>query len=203
MDVGYFTVDYWVQNWLEATGLVSGLLCVWLLIRQNIWNWPIGLLYSLVSIVVFYRSRLYADLVLHVFYVTMNAYGWYYWVFAKRPPETPDVPVTRTPLPMAVALASVVVAATAALGWSLATHTDAAVPYWDSATTTMSFAAMWMTARKYLENWVVWLIVDVVATGIYLYKGLEMYALLYCVYIAMAFAGWWAWRQSMLRTVAA
>jgi nicotinamide mononucleotide transporter len=73
--VDYFTVDYWSQNWLEATGLVSGLLCVLLLIRQNIWNWPIGLLYSVVSIVVFYRSRLYADLALHVFYVTMNAYG--------------------------------------------------------------------------------------------------------------------------------
>ncbi len=79
----YLTVDYWTQNWLEATGLISGLLCVLLLIRQNIWNWPIGLLYSLVSIVVFLRAHLYADLALHVFYVAMNAYGWYYWAFAE------------------------------------------------------------------------------------------------------------------------
>jgi len=201
--VEYLTFDYWAQNWLEATGLVSGLLCVLLLIRQNIWNWPIGLLYSLVSIVVFYRSRLYADLALHVFYVTMNAYGWYYWAFAKRPAEAPEVPVTQTPRRIATALAIAVIGSTVALGWSLANHTDAAVPYWDSATTTMSFAAMWMTARKYIENWIVWLIVDIVATGIYLFKGLEMYALLYCVYIGMAFAGWWAWRQSMLRTAAA
>ena len=198
----YFTVDYWLQNWLEATGLVSGLLCVLLLIRQNIWNWPIGLLYSLVSIIVFYRTRLYADLALHVFYVTMNAYGWYYWVFAKRPADLPEVPVTRTPLPLGLGLAGAVAVAAAALGWMLSNHTNAAVPYWDSATTTMSFAAMWLTARKYLENWIVWLVVDVVSTGIYLYKDLEMYALLYCVYIAMAFAGWWAWRQSMLRSAA-
>jgi nicotinamide mononucleotide transporter len=198
--VELLTLEYWTQNWLEATGLVSGLLCVLLLIRQNIWNWPIGLLYSLVSIVVFLRARLYADLVLHVFYVIMNAYGWYYWTFAKRPTSLPEVPVTRTPRRVATGLTAAVAATTATLGWLLANRTDAAVPYWDSATTMMSFAAMWLTARKYIENWIVWLVVDVVATGIYLYKGLAMYALLYCVYIAMAFAGWWAWRRSMLRT---
>ncbi len=198
----YLSVDYWTQNWLEATGLISGLVCVALLIRQNIWNWPIGLLYSLVSIVVFLRARLYADLALHVFYVVMNGYGWYYWGFAKRPPQLQTVPVTQTPARVAIALTLVVAGATAAMGWLLANRTNAAVPYWDSATTTMSFAAMWMTARKHIENWIVWLVVDVIATGIYLYKGLEMYALLYCVYIGMAFAGWWAWRTSMLRTAA-
>lgn len=203
MCVEYLTADYWAQNWLEATGLISGLLCVLLLIRQNIWNWPIGLVYSLVSIVVFLRAHLYADLALHVFYVAMNAYGWYFWAFAERPVETSDVPVTNAPPRMLVGLIALVVAATATLGWMLANHTDAAVPYWDSGTTTASFAAMWLQARKHIENWIVWLVVDIVATGIYLYKGLEMYALLYCVYIGMAFAGWWAWRQSMLRTAAA
>ncbi len=198
----YLTIDYWAQNWLEATGLISGLVCVALLIRQNIWNWPIGLLYSVVSIIVFFRARLYADLALHVFYVGMNGYGWYYWGFAKSPQQLPTVPVTRTPARVAVALTLVVVGVTTAMGWLLANRTDAAVPYWDSATTTMSLAAMWLTARKHIENWIVWLVVDVIATGIYLYKGLEMYALLYCVYIGMAFAGWWAWRSSMLRTAA-
>jgi nicotinamide mononucleotide transporter len=78
-------VEYLLNlEWLEATGLVSGVLCVVLLIRQNIWNWPIGLLYSLISVVVFYRSRLYADLGLHVFYVLMNGYGWYYWTYGLR-----------------------------------------------------------------------------------------------------------------------
>ena len=199
----YLNGDYWTQNWLEATGLVSGLVCVLLLIRQNIWNWPIGLLYSLVSVVVFYRSRLYADLALHVFYIVMNAYGWYYWGFAKRSPQQLELPVTRTPARVGFTLLLAVVLATAAMGWTLASRTDAAVPYWDSATTTMSFAAMWLTARKHIENWIVWLVVDVIATGIYLFKGLEMYALLYGVYIGMAVAGWWAWRAVMPRAVAA
>ncbi len=87
----YLSFDYWMQNWLEATGPDIRTRCAsLLLIRQNIWNWPIGLLYSLVSIVVFFRARLYADLALHVFYVVMNAYGWYYWGFAKRPPQVAD-----------------------------------------------------------------------------------------------------------------
>lgn len=188
---------------LEATGLLSGLLCVVLLIRQNIWNWPIGLLYSLVSVVVFYRSRLYADLGLHVFYVGMNAYGWYYWLFAKPAATTPTLLVTNVAPRTALVLALVVAAATAVLGWILANRTNAALPYWDSATTTMSFAAMWMTARKQIENWIVWLIVDIVATGIYLVKGLELYAVLYLVYIGMAFVGWWAWHQSMRQTAPA
>jgi nicotinamide mononucleotide transporter len=193
-------IDYLLQmDWLESSGLVSGLLCVVLLIRQNIWNWPIGLFYSLVSVVVFYRSKLYADLALHVFYVVMNGYGWYYWAFAKRLANVPMLPVVHVGGWTAAGLGSVVVLVTATMGWLLANHTDAALPYWDSSQTTMSFAAMWMTARKHIENWLVWLAVDIIATGIYLVKGLELYALLYGVYIALAVAGWWAWWQSMRR----
>ena len=186
------------MRWLEAIGLVSGLLCVWLLIRQNIWTWPIGLLYALVSVVVFYRARLYADLALHVFYVAMNAYGWYYWMRGDRPADEQDLPVTHIETRTATWLGVIVVLGTLITAQLLSRYTDADLPYWDSTTTTFSFAAMWMTARKQIESWYVWLFVDVLATGIYLFKGLEFYALLYCVYIGMAFAGWWAWRQSML-----
>jgi nicotinamide mononucleotide transporter len=203
--VEYFTVDYWTQNWLEATGLVSGLLCVALLIRQNIWNWPIGMLYSLVSMVVFYRERLYAELPLQLFYVVMNGYGWYYWTFArtKTPRSEEELPVTNIPMQTAAALALIVAVVTAATGFFYATQTSAAYPYWDSAATTMSFAGMWMTARKQIENWYVWLVVDVLETGIYLAKGIELYAVLYCVYVGMAIAGWWAWYRSMQQTATA
>jgi nicotinamide mononucleotide transporter len=202
--VEYLSPDYWSQNWLEATGLVSGLLCVALLIRQNIWNWPIGMLYSIVSMFVFYRERLYAELPLQLFYVVMNGYGWYYWAFARRERRTDDeLPVTRTPLWTAVALALIVAAITAATGFFYATKTNAAFPYWDSAATTMSFAGMWMTARKQIENWYVWFVVDVLETGIYLAKGIDLYAVLYCVYIGMAIAGWWTWYRSMQQTATA
>jgi nicotinamide mononucleotide transporter len=193
-------IDYLLQmDPFEATGLVSGLLCVLLLIRQNIWNWPIGLLYAFVSVVVFYRARLYAELPLQMFYIVMNGYGWYYWAFARRriaAVQSAPLPVTNITPQMAVILLMIVILATAATGWLFANRTNAALPYWDSAATTMSFAAMWMTARKQIENWYVWLVVDVLETGIYLIKGIELYAVLYCVYIGMAVAGWWAWRSS-------
>jgi nicotinamide mononucleotide transporter len=190
------------MDWFEFAGLTSGLLCVWLLIRQNIWTWPIGLLYAVISVAVFYRARLYADLGLHVYYVAINAYGWWYWLRGKRPQGSKDLPVVNIDAGIATGLAGAVIVGTVALGWFLANHTDASLPYWDSATTTMSFAAMWMTARKQLQNWYVWLAVDVLSTGIYLYKDINLYALLYCVYTGMAVAGWWAWRQSMLSTTA-
>ena len=86
------------------------------------------------------------------------------------------------------------------MGFFFDTQTEADLPYWDSATTVMSFAAMWMTARKYLENWVVWLVVDVIATVMYAVKGIELYTLLYAIYLGMAVMGWRAWRRTMQST---
>lgn len=183
--------------WLEFLGLVSGLLCVWLLIRENIWTFPIGLVYAVISVVVFVEARLYADVLLNAYYVLMNAYGWYFWRFGGSRPGIDPVPVAFAPAPVRLALIALVALATAAMGWFLDNRTDADLAYWDSATTTMSFAAMWMTARKYIDSWVVWLVVDVIATGMYVYKGIGFYAVLYGIYLIMAVMGWQAWRRSM------
>ena len=84
------------------------------------------------------------------------------------------------------------------MGWFFDTRTDADFAYWDSTTTCLSFAAMWMTARKYIENWIVWLVVDVIATIIYAVKGIDFYAVLYGIYLGMAIMGWRAWQTTML-----
>ncbi|MEZ5560466.1 MAG: nicotinamide riboside transporter PnuC [Pseudomonadales bacterium] len=183
--------------WLEFTGLVSGILCVWLLIRQNVWTFPIGLLYSVISVAVFVDQRLYADVLLNAYYVLMNGYGWYYWLYGGSRRAEQDLPVTFTPARTRWLLMVAVAAGTAAMGWFLDNRTDADLPYWDSATTTMSFAAMWMTARKYIDNWIIWLVVDVIATGMYVYKDIDFYAVLYGIYLGMAIMGWQAWKRSM------
>ncbi len=183
--------------WLEFIGLVSGVLCVWLLIRQNIWTFPIGLVYALVSVAVFTQQRLYADVLLSGYYVAMNGYGWYYWLYGGQRTRADDLPVSRIAPRALLTLTGLTVAATLVMGYLFDTRTDADLAYWDSLTTCMSFAAMWMTARKYLENWVVWLVVDVIATVIYLIKGIEFYAVLYGVYLIMAVLGWRAWQRSM------
>jgi nicotinamide mononucleotide transporter len=192
-----FLTSLLAMPWLESVGLLSGLLCVWLLIRQNVWTFPIGLIYAVVSVLVFTQARLYADVLLSGYYVLMNAYGWYYWLYGGERVSGDLLAVSFTPLRWLLPLIAVTAFATAGMGWFFDTQTDAALPYWDSATTCMSFAAMWMTARKYIDNWIVWLIVDIMACVIYLVKGIELYAVLYGVYLAMAVMGWRAWQRSM------
>lgn len=181
---------------LEAAGLVFGLACVWLLIRENLWTWPLGIAYVLVSFVVFYQARLYADLALHAVFLVLNVYGWVHWVRGD-PRSEGDLPVTSSaPRRLAGTLA---LSALGVLlcGTLLARFTDASLPYWDSATSVLSIAAIWLQAQKKIEHWILWFAVDVLATGIYLYKGIVFYAVLYLVYIGLAVAGYRAWRRAM------
>lgn len=185
------------MEWLELSGLISGLLCVWLLIRANIWTFPIGLVYAVVSVIVFFEARLYADVLLNGYYVLMNAYGWYYWLSGDLSARTTEVPIRRAGIRMILLAGVLIVVGTAVMGTLFARGTDADLPYWDSLIVVASFAAMWLTARKYIENWILWFGVDVIATGVYLVKGIEFYALLYAVYLVMAVAGWRAWRARL------
>jgi nicotinamide mononucleotide transporter len=186
---------------LEFAGLVFGLLCVWFLIRQNILTWPAGILYVLISFVVFIKAKLYADFILHIFFLVLNIYGWYYWVTPQNDAEQ-GVPVTSTKGSVMLVLLLFSVVAIFISGKLLTTFTDASVPYWDSTTSILSIAAMWLTAKKKIENWIIWLIVDILATGIYYYKGLYFYCILYLVYIGMAVAGYLSWRKSQQLSMA-
>lgn len=183
-------------DWLEFAGLAAGLLCVWLLIRQNPWTWPVGIVYVCISLWVFLQAKLYADLGLHLVFLALNGYGWWFWLHGGSTSED-AVPVTTTDPRTLVALVAAAMAAAMASGAWFERHTDAALPYWDNTTTMLSLAAMWLSTRKKLENWILWFVVDVLATGIYFYKGLYFYTALYLVYIGMAVMGWRAWRSAM------
>lgn len=182
----------------ELAGLLSGLLCVWLLIRQSIWTWPIGLIYSLVSLVVFMQTKLYSEFGLHIYYAGMNAYGWYYWNRTDPRDTSGTLPVTRINRVTSYALIVIVALAIPLLAELMQRFTDTDMAYADGTITILSFAAMWMTARKLIENWYVWLLVDIIATIVYIIKGIELYAVLYGVYIGMAVAGLIAWRATLV-----
>ncbi len=188
------------QAWLVAdewVGVVLGLLAVWLLVREDWRTWPVGVAYVFVSITVLLEARLYANLVLHlVGFLSMNLYGWYYWRIGGA--DDGDVPVTRARIALLVALALVCAAGTAGLGAWFASRTDAAFPFWDSGILVMSLTAFLLSARKHLENWIVWFVVDVISVGVYFAQGLPLYALLYFVYLGMAVWGYRSWRRSML-----
>lgn len=180
---------------LEVAGLVFGLLAVLYLIKENILTWPFGIAYVLVSFVIFWEQKLYADFALHVFFLVLNIYGWWYWLRGgKRKDEVKIEVISLRGLLTTVAVSFL---GSFVLGFILTGYTDASLPYWDSATTILSFSGMWLTARKKIENWYFWFVVDVLATGIYAYKGIYFYALLYFIYIGLAIAGYLEWRKLM------
>lgn len=183
----------------EPIGTVLGLVVVWFLIRQNVWAWPLGVAYVFVSITVLYEARLYANLLLHlVAFLPMNLYGWYYWLIGTEQRE--ELRVTHTNWPVLAALGVLCVAVATGLGAWFATQTDAAYPFWDNGVFAMSLAAMWLTARKKIENWMIWFVVNVISVALYSLQGLGGYATLYAIYIGMAVWGYVTWRRSMTQT---
>ena len=196
-------IEYASQiDFLELLGLVFGVLCVWFLIKQNILTWPAGIIYVLISFVIFWKARLYGDFFLHIFFLVLNIYGWYYWVYGKQK-EDEDVPVTTLTIRYNLIIFSLTALGVLLFGYflqSLPNWIDgidpAALPYWDATTSILSVTGMWLTTRKKLENWYYWLTVDILATGIYIYKGIYFYAALYFIYIFLAVGGFIEWYKS-------
>ena len=186
------------MTWIEAIAVVFGFICVWLTIQQNIWCWPTGLVQVALYIIIFYHVKLYSDLILHVIYVLLQIYGWHHWLHGGNARRT--LSVSTLPLRARLLWPSVVLAGTLLWGYLMATFTDASVPYGDAFTTVASLSAQWLMARKRLESWFFWISVDVVAIGIYWYKGLMLTAALYGMFLVLAAMGWIAWRKSLRET---
>lgn len=190
-------IEYWLiaDEWI---GLALGLVVVLCLIYEKVWAWPLGVAYVLASVSVLYDAQLYATLVLHlVGFLPLNLYGWYHWLFGSEVRD--DLPVTRASALTLMVLGLLCVVGAMGFGWYLTTWTEAAYPYWDSGILFVSLAAMWMTARKQIENWLVWVVVNVVSVGVYYGQGVVGYLGLYGVYIVMAVWGYWKWLGSMGR----
>lgn len=183
------------MTWIESIAVVFGLLCVWLTVRQNIWCWPTGLIQVVLYVVIFYRVKLYADLILHVIYVILQIYGWYHWLHGGK--DHGRLLASRLRCRSFAGWIFVLTMGTALWGWNMATFTDAAVPYWDAFITTGSLIAQWLMTRKRLESWWFWISVDIVAIGIYLYKSLFMTSGLYAVFLIMAIIGFFTWRKTL------
>ncbi len=187
------------ERLLEIFGLVSGLVCVWLMIKQNVLTFPIGLVYAVVSVLIMARNQLYADVLLNAYYVVINAYGWWYWSVKKEEQGT-ELVVSRVTAKTAAGLFVIGVFGVIAMIGLLSSYTSAQQVILNSITTTMSFIAMWMSARKLVENWLIWLVVNVLSVGLYFLQGIYPYALLYAVYLVMAVQGYREWMASMNRS---
>ncbi|MDQ1470552.1 MAG: nicotinamide mononucleotide transporter [Bryobacterales bacterium] len=179
----------------EVLGFITGALCVWLLARQNIWTWPIGIGNNLFFLVLFLRTGLYADGVLQIIYVALAAYGWWTWLYRKTPAA--ELPVTHARAGTWLWLAPATGMTAAILWFTLARFTDSIVPGWDSLTTAISLAAIWGQCRKLLESWYLWILADLVYIPLYIYKGLRLTAALYVVFLVLCLMGLKAWREAL------
>lgn len=180
----------------EVVGVVTGVLAVWLTTRQKIWCWPVGIVSVASFIVVFFNARLYGAMGLQCVYVALLAYGWRAWLHGGEGQGA--LKVSRLPRRLALGLAVAGAAASGIAGYWLRARTDEALPYLDGFTTSFSLVAQWMQTRKFLENWAVWAVVDVVYVGMSLSQGLTLTAGLYAVYIGLALLGFRDWRRSMI-----
>jgi nicotinamide mononucleotide transporter len=189
----------WHTDPIEMLGFVTGALCVWLLARQNIWNWPIGIANNIFYIVVFLRSGLYGDAGLQVVFISLAAYGWWNWRHQERYPDgaQAELPVARTSIRQWTWLVPVTAAAALLLRAFLAGFTPSTVPAWDGITTALSLAATWGQCRKLVESWWIWIAVDIIYMPLYVYKGLRLTAVLYFVFMLLCIAGLRSWKRAL------
>ena len=150
------------MNTIEIFGLCAGTLSIALLIKQNIWTWPIGIAYTLASLYIFFTAKLYADFALHVFFLFMSFYGWYYWLQGNSTFDS-ELPVSRESKKV-LAYSIIICVLAIILASNLFTmYTDAELPYWDNTTSILSVLAIWLQSRKKIESWVFWLIIDILS----------------------------------------
>ena len=183
------------MNRFEIIAAIFGVVSVFLSVRQNIWSWPTAIVNVAMYIVVFYRSKLYSDTGLQVVYVVLNFYGWYQWLYGGK--NRTELPVARTGAKLGAILVAIGGVSTILLGTFVSHNTDAALPYMDALTTSTSLVAQWMMTRKLLENWIVWVSVDVVYIGMYIYKDLKVTAALYAVFLILSVMGYFDWKKSL------
>ncbi|HVZ49035.1 MAG TPA: nicotinamide riboside transporter PnuC [Gemmatimonadaceae bacterium] len=186
------------MNPVEMIAVAFGLVSVWLAAREHILNWPTAIINVGIFFVLFWQARLYADAVLQLFYLSLSVYGWWAWLRGGAQHRQLHVAhagrrVWTVGMPMALA-------AGAGLGFVLRRYTDSPVPFLDATLTTVSLLAQWMMTRKLVENWVVWIVLDLVYVPMFVSRGLPWTSVQYAVFLALAWLGYAGWRKSLAAT---
>jgi nicotinamide mononucleotide transporter len=183
---------------LEWLATVAGFLCVYLLIKRSIWSFAFGLVQVSIYVWIFYEVKLYSDMLLNVFYIGFQFYGWYIWRNSQD--SNGHVLVVKGQLNEYLLWAFAVLLGTALVGYFMSNNTDASLPYPDAFTTCAALSAQWLLSRRKLFNWAFWIVVDIVAIAIYWQKGLYPTSALYVCFLVMAMIGQWQWYKALIQT---
>jgi nicotinamide mononucleotide transporter len=180
---------------LEIAAVVSSALGIWLMTRRALTSWPVTLLACGLYAEVFHQAKLYSDMLLQGVFAAFCIYGWWHWYRGVR--EEGAVRVEALSLRGKIGGVAVGIVGSLLLGSVMARYTDAALPHMDAALTAFSLVAQWWTTRKYLENWMLWIVVDILYTGIFVYKNLYLTAGLYAFFVVLAVLGLRSWRKAL------
>jgi len=180
---------------LEVIAAAFGVISVYLSTRQNIWSWPTAILNVALYTVVFYQGRLYGQMGLQPIYLALSVYGWYQWLHGGE--QHTELRVSRAGPRLLGVLAVLSLVLWLALA-AVLRQTDAALPWLDALLTTTSLVAQWMMTRKILENWLIWIAVDVVYVPMFVSQGLYATAVLYAAFLVLAVMGYAEWRRSLV-----
>lgn len=195
LEAPLFTIVNAPVSTAELLGFVTGAACVWLVAKQHLLNWPIGIANNLFFIYLFVAHGLYAEVGLQVVFITMSIYGWIVW--ARGGGQAPELPVSRTPMSVMGPLLGAGLACWMALTWLLGTYTDSTVPIWDALATSLSLVATFGQARKQVECWYFWILTDLISVPLYVSKGLNLTAVLYVGFLALCVMGLFEWRREL------
>lgn len=195
---GFFDIFY--QNilgttWLEAVAVLFGLLSVWFAKKENILVYPTGIISVLIYVYICLFAGLYADMGINVFYFLMSVYGWYKWT--RKDQRDNLLPITNNSIMMQVLSITGVIVFFFILRYVLSNFTDSTVPNWDSATTAIFLVGMWLMALKKIENWIYWIVGDVISIPLYFHKGLLLTSFQFTVFMIIAVAGYLEWKKKL------
>ena len=191
-------------HWLDITTTVLGLAYIILEYKASLWMWVVGFFMQLLGIVLYYQKGLYADCAMEFYYLSMTVYGYWRWVRHAGPAKGDGdaLPITHFPRRLVLPWLALACTLWAVIYWLLVTLTNSTVPLADSFTTALSLVGIWALAHKYLEQWFVWVAVDVVTSVLYFHKDIPFKASLYALYVVIAVMGYFRWRR-MMREAAA
>lgn len=196
----YNIINYLGTNWIELLGTILSVIYLYLSIKQRIGLWLFGFLCSLLYVIVFFQAKFYADMSLQFYYLAVSIYGWINWR-AKSQKYESVLAISKTNLKSGIIFLLITVAIYFLYYYVLSKFTDSPLPRADSFTTALSIIATWMLARKKLEHWLLWIIIDSVSAGLYIYKGLYITSILFGIYTIMAVVGYYQWRRSLKAVV--
>jgi nicotinamide mononucleotide transporter len=194
-EILYFVISWSIYNAIEILATLTGILYIIFSVRASVFLWPLGLISSTLYVYVFFASKIYADMSVNLYYVAVSVYGWIHWYRKGHDAEEGEMSIlnlTRNQWIVSLFFTGIFYLI---IAWILVRYTDSDVPYLDSFTTSASIVATWMLARKIIEHWLFWIVVDTVSAGLYIYKGLYPTVVLYIILTVFAVMGYFEWTK--------